>query len=35
MEKGAGQSTWRVLSWHGYGSEYLEGTAEDIGDGYV
>jgi hypothetical protein len=24
------QSTWRVLSWHGYGSEYLQGTAEGM-----
>jgi hypothetical protein len=23
MEKGAEWSTWRVLPWHGYGSEYL------------
>jgi hypothetical protein len=28
MEKGAGQSTQRVLPWHGYGLEYLQGTAE-------
>jgi hypothetical protein len=28
MEKGAGRSTRRVLLWHGYGSEYLKGTAE-------
>jgi hypothetical protein len=27
----AGRSTWRVLSWHGCGSEYLEGTADDLG----
>jgi hypothetical protein len=30
MEKGAGQSTWRVLPWHDGGSEYLEGTAEEL-----
>jgi hypothetical protein len=30
MEKGAGQSTRRVLLWHGYGSEYLQGTAEGM-----
>jgi hypothetical protein len=30
MEKGAGWSTRRVLSWHGYGSEYLQGTAEGM-----
>jgi hypothetical protein len=24
----AGRSTWRVLPWHGGGSEYLEGTAD-------
>jgi hypothetical protein len=29
-EKDAGQSTWRVLSWHGKSSEYLEGAAEEI-----
>jgi hypothetical protein len=28
MEKGAGQSTRRVLPWHDYGSEYFQGTAE-------
>jgi hypothetical protein len=28
MEKGVGRSTRRVLQWHGYGSEYLQGTAE-------
>jgi hypothetical protein len=27
----AGRSTWRVLPWHGSGSEYLEGTADDLG----
>jgi hypothetical protein len=30
MEKGAGRSTRRVLPWHGYGSEYLQGTAEEM-----
>jgi hypothetical protein len=30
MEKGAGRSTRRVLLWHGYGSEYLQGTAEGM-----
>jgi hypothetical protein len=30
MEKGAGQSTRRVPPWHGYGSEYLQGTAEEM-----
>jgi hypothetical protein len=30
MEKGARQSTRRVLPWHGYGSEYLQGTAEGM-----
>jgi hypothetical protein len=35
MEEGAGRSTRRVLSWHGYGSGYLEGTAEEIGDGHA
>jgi hypothetical protein len=30
MEKGAGWSTRRVLPWHGYGSEYLQGTAEEM-----
>jgi hypothetical protein len=28
MGKGAGQSTRRVLPWHDYGSEYLQGIAE-------
>jgi hypothetical protein len=31
MEKGAGQSTRRVLPWHGYGLEYLQGTAAGMG----
>jgi hypothetical protein len=31
MEKGVGRSTRRVLPWHGYGSEYLQGTAEEMG----
>jgi hypothetical protein len=35
MEEGVGQSTWRVLPWHGYGLDYLEGTVEEIGDGHV
>jgi hypothetical protein len=30
LEKGAGRSTWRVLPWHGYGSEYSQGTAEGM-----
>jgi hypothetical protein len=30
MEKGAGQSTRRVLPWHGNDSEYLQGTAEGM-----
>jgi hypothetical protein len=30
MEEGAGWSTRRILSWHGYGSEYLQGTAEGM-----
>jgi hypothetical protein len=30
MEKGAGWSTRRVIMWHGYGSEYLQGTAEEM-----
>jgi hypothetical protein len=29
MEKGAGRSTRRVLPWHGYGSEYLQGTTKE------
>jgi hypothetical protein len=28
LEKGVGRNTRRVLSWHGYGLEYLQGTAE-------
>jgi hypothetical protein len=35
MEKGAERGTRRVLLWHGYGSEYLQGTAEENGDGHV
>jgi hypothetical protein len=31
MEKGARQSTRRVLPWHGYGPEYLQGTAKGMG----
>jgi hypothetical protein len=30
MEEGAGRSTQRVLPWHGFGSEYLQGTAEEL-----
>jgi hypothetical protein len=30
MEKGAGWSTRTVLPWYGYGSEYLQGTAEGM-----
>jgi hypothetical protein len=30
IEKGDGRSTRRVLPWHDGGSEYLEGTAEDL-----
>jgi hypothetical protein len=30
MEKGAGRSTRTVLPRHGYGSEYLQGTAEGM-----
>jgi hypothetical protein len=30
MEKGARRSTRRVLLWHSYGSEYLQGTAEEM-----
>jgi hypothetical protein len=30
MEKGAGRSTRRVQPWHGYGSEYLQSTAEGM-----
>jgi hypothetical protein len=26
----AGRSTRRVLPWHGYGSEYLQGIAEGM-----
>jgi hypothetical protein len=31
----AGRSTWRVWPWHGCGSEYLEGTAEELRYGHV
>jgi hypothetical protein len=34
MEESVGRSTRRVLPWHGKGSEYLQGTAEEIGDGH-
>jgi hypothetical protein len=27
-KKGTGRSTRRVLPWHSYGSEYLQGTAK-------
>jgi hypothetical protein len=30
MEFSAGRSTWRVWPWHGGGSEYLEGTVDDL-----
>jgi hypothetical protein len=30
MEECAGRSTWRVLPWHIYGLEYLQGTAEEM-----
>jgi hypothetical protein len=30
IEECVGQSTWRVLPWHGKGSEYLKGTAEEL-----
>jgi hypothetical protein len=30
MEKGVEWSTRRVLPWHGCGSEYLQGTAEEM-----
>jgi hypothetical protein len=30
MEKSARRSTQRVLLWHEKGSEYLEGTAEEM-----
>jgi hypothetical protein len=30
MEKGAGRGTRMVLPWHGYGSEYLQGIAEEM-----
>jgi hypothetical protein len=30
MEFCAGWSTWRVQPWHGCGSEYLKGTADDL-----
>jgi hypothetical protein len=30
MEKCARRSTRRVLLWQGYGSEYLQGTAEEL-----
>jgi hypothetical protein len=30
MEKGVGRSTRRVLPWHGYGLEYLQGTTEEM-----
>jgi hypothetical protein len=29
-EFGAGRSTWRARPWHGCGSEYLEGTADEL-----
>jgi hypothetical protein len=30
MEEGVGRSTRSVLPWHGYGSKYLQGTAEGM-----
>jgi hypothetical protein len=30
MEESVGWSTRRVLPWHENGSEYLEGTAEEM-----
>jgi hypothetical protein len=30
MEECVGRSTRRVLPWHRYGSEYLQGTAEEM-----
>jgi hypothetical protein len=30
MEKHVRWSTQRVRPWHGYGSEYLQGTAEEM-----
>jgi hypothetical protein len=35
MEKGVGWSTRRVLPWHKEITEYLEGTAEELGFGHV
>jgi hypothetical protein len=35
MEKGVGQSTRRLLSWHEGISEYLEGTTEELGVDHV
>jgi hypothetical protein len=35
MEKGVGQSTRRVLPWHEGITEYLEGTAKELGVGHV
>jgi hypothetical protein len=31
----AERSTWRVLPWHGNGSEYSKGTAEVKKNGHV
>jgi hypothetical protein len=31
----AERSTWRVRPWNVCGSEYLKGTAEEMGDGHV
>jgi hypothetical protein len=31
----AGRGTWRVLPWHGNGSEYSKGTAEEMEVGHV
>jgi hypothetical protein len=30
VEKGAGRSTRRIPPWHGCGSEYSQGTAEEM-----
>jgi hypothetical protein len=35
MEEGVGRSTRRVLPWHGYGSEYSQGTAKGMEGGHV
>jgi hypothetical protein len=35
MEESVRWSTRRILPWHGKGLEYLQGIAEEIGDGHV